>query len=104
MFLNTAERDLELAELTGSFPRRKANEDSEYAQSIIFKDVFDAMYARPLIRDETLDPYGLYDHMGDILGEALQKLITDKSADPLTELTKAKEKGHQAVMDAKIGK
>lgn len=101
MFLNSNERDLSLAEMTGSFPKRKANADSEYAQSISYKDVYEDMYERPLIRDETLDPYGLYTKMADLLGSALEKVITDPNADIETELAIAKAKAHEAIMEAK---
>ncbi len=104
MFLNSDSRDLELAELTGSFPKRKTNEDSPYAQSIPYKTVFEAMYERPLIRDETLDPYGLYDKMADLLGAALEKIIMDPNANVEAELAAAKAKGHQAVLEAKTGR
>ncbi|RLE12787.1 hypothetical protein DRI96_04010 [Candidatus Aerophobetes bacterium] len=100
MFLNNDKHDLEISKIAGGIPRRKANQDTPYAKSIKWLDVFKEAYRRPLVRAEEYDPYGLFGNLEDVLGDAVVTCLLDPNADPKTELKKARAKAEEILRSA----
>ena len=100
MFLNTDPHDLELSELAGGFPRRKANKDSKYAQGLVWRGVFEEMFQRPLAREEAFDPWGLFGEFQDILGDAVVSTLVDEKADAETNLKAALRRARESLASA----
>jgi len=98
MFMNTDERDLVLSELTGSFPKRLANVNTDYARSLLWNNVFTEMTKnRPVSRDESLDPWGASGALSTILGQAVEKVITNKNQDIRAALSEAMVQGRASL-------
>lgn len=99
MFFNNDEHDLQLCKLTGSYPRRKANVDSEYVNNLLWKDVYKEMTTRPTYREESLDPYGAYSELHSLLGSTIEQVLSDKNADIRGILKKAKADGRKILRE-----
>jgi len=102
MFLNNDAHDLELSKTAGGFPRRKANENSEYAKTIPWGWVFEEMYARHSRVQGWTDPYGIYEEAMVYVGDVITKVVNDSKADVAAEMHKAQEKFRKSIKRAKV--
>ena len=100
MFLNNDKHDLEIAQIAGGLPRRKANQNTAYAKSLTYLGVFKEAYRRPKVRTEEYDPYCLFGRMEDVLGDAITACLLNPKADPEEELKKARIKGEGILKEA----
>lgn len=101
MFLNDDAHDLELSMLTGSYPRRKANSDSDYAKSIPWADTFVKMSDRQVERQERIDPWGARGELDSIFGTVVEGALINKNFDVRYELAKAKVKADAVLAEYK---
>jgi len=97
MFLNNDKHDLEISQISGGMPRRIANQESEYAKSLIWREAFDETLKRPPIRAEEYDPWGLNAQIQDILGDTVVACLLDPNAEPKEELEKARTRAQEVL-------
>lgn len=100
MYLNTDEHEMELSELTGSFPRRQANINSEYAKNLLWNHVMVEMSKRTFARNDLLDPWGVGSPMWNVLGQGIEKIITNKDADIVAILAESRAQGRNVLKQA----
>ena len=101
MFLNNDTHDLELSKLTGSYPRRIANADSEHARTIPWADAFVGMADRPVERQERIDPWGARGELNNIIGAVVESALINEDFDAAAELAAAKARADAVLADYK---